>query len=194
MVNHTEDIISWDIDVSLLTNKHIAKQIVLVFSLAILFTITIIFLIELFSGSITPDFLIALAKIFLLLTAIITVLTILGVFLAMGNRYSYTFTLDPQKGISERPQTRQRSKNFIINSLLVLLGLLAKNPTAAGTGILSQSRQEQFVNWKSINAIKTDPRNRAITLKRNRRTLMVVFCHPDNYETVAGLIRSKIQE
>ncbi len=192
MVIHTEDMISWDIDVSLLTNKYIAKQIVFVFSLAILFAITVIFLIEVFSGSITSDFLIALAGIFLLLVAIITVLTILGVFLFMGNRYSYTFTLDPQKGVFEKPQTRQRSKNFIVNSLLVLLGLLAKNPTAAGTGILSQSRQEQFVDWKSVDNIKVDPRNRVITLKKNRRTLMVVFCRPENYETVASIIQGKV--
>jgi len=53
-----------------------------------------------------------------------------------------------------------------VNSLLVLLGLLAKNPTAAGYGILSQSRQEQFVDWKSVDNVKADPHNRAITLKK----------------------------
>lgn len=51
---------------------------------------------------------------------------------------------------------------------------------------------EQFVDWKSVDNIKADPRNRAITLKKNRRTLMVVFCRPDNHEIVAGAIRNKV--
>ncbi len=50
MVNHDVDVIYWDIDVSLPTNKYIARQIVFVFSLAILFAIAVIFLLIYFQG------------------------------------------------------------------------------------------------------------------------------------------------
>lgn len=192
MSSDKKELISWEIDVSLLNNKHIVKQIIFVFSIAILFTILVIFFIELFSGSLTWSFLVTLAKIFLLLVAIIAVLAVLGVFLVMGNRYSYAYTLDPDRGIWERPQVRQRRKNFIINSLLVILGLFAKTPSAAGAGVLAQSRQEQFVKWEDVNKLEIDPRNNTVALKKNRRVLMVVFCHPDNFEAVAGQVQTRV--
>lgn len=184
--------ISWDIDIPLLTNKHIARQIVLVFSLAILFTLTILFLVELFSGGLTWDFIAALLRIFLLLVVIFTALTFLGVYLFMGNCYYYTFTLEPQKGICEKPQNKQQKSNLLVNSLLLVAGLLTKNFSAAGAGALAHSRQEQFVTWKEISKVENDPQNYTITLKRNKRTLMIVFCHPDNYQTVSEIIQSKV--
>ena len=184
--------ISWDIAIPVLTNKHIARQIVLVFSLAILFVIIVLFLIELFSGGITWEFIAALFRIFLLLVSIITVITFLGVYLFMGNRYYYTFTLDPQNGIWEKPQQRQRKKNLIVNSLLLFGGLLTRNFSAAGSGALSQSRQEQFVAWKDINLVEYEPSSYTITLKNNKRTLMIVFCHPDNYQVVSEIIQAKV--
>ncbi len=184
--------ISWDIEIPVLTNKNIARQIVLVFSLAILFTLTVIFLIELFSGNITWDFIAALFRIFLLLVVIITLLTFLGVYLFMGNRYYYTFILDPQKGIWEKLQNRQQKNNFMVNSLLMVAGLLTKNFSAAGAGAISQSRQEQFIAWKDISRVESELSGHTITLKKNKRTLMTVFCHPDNYQAVSEVIQSKV--
>lgn len=184
--------ISWDIDIPVLTNKHIARQIVLVFSLAILFTLTILFLVELFSGGITWEFIAALMRVFLLLVVIITVLTFLGVYLFMGNRYYYTFTLEPNKGIWEKPQNKQQKNNLLVNSLLLFTGLLTKNFSAAGAGALAHSRQEQFVAWRDVNRVENDPANHTIILKKNKRTLMTVFCHPDNYQAVSEIIQSKL--
>ena len=192
MSSSDKDIISWEIDVSLINNKYIARQIITVFGLAILFVLVILFLIELFSGTLNLVFLLNLLKIFLLLVAIIAVLTVLGVFLVMGNRYSYRYTLDPDKGIWEKPQAGQRKKNSLVNSFVIFLGLLAKNPAAAGAGVLAQSRQEQHIKWKDINQVEIDPRKQVIVLKKNKITRMIVFCLPDNYEKVAGLIKAKV--
>ncbi len=191
-MNNNVEKLSWDIDIPVITNKHIARQIVLVFSLAILFVLFVLFLIELFSGGITWEFITTLFRIFLLLVVIITVITFLGVCLFMGNRYYYTFTLDPQKGIWEKPQNRQHKRNFLVNSLLLVGGLLTRNFSAAGAGALAQARQEQFVAWKDINRVENDPPNHTITLKKNKRTLMIVFCKPANYQAVSGIIQSKV--
>ena len=192
MGSSDKDIISWEIDVSLLNNKYIARQIIIVFSLAILFVLLVLFLIELFSGTLSLSFLLNLFKIILLLVAIFSVLTVLGVFLVMGNRYNYRYTLDPEKGIWEKPQAGQRRKNSIVNGLLVFFGLMAKNPAVAGAGVLAQSRQEQHIKWKDINKVETDPRKKVVVLKKNNRTRIIVFCLPDNFDKVAELLKAKV--
>ena len=192
--NKKEGAISWDIDVSILSNKHIFKQVFIGVILAMLFTVTIILLIQIFSGDFTWDFLVTLLQIFLFLVVLFMVMIVLGVIIFMGNRYDYNFSLDPDKGIWEKPQERQGKKNNLINTLAIFLGILSKNPSVSGAGLIAQSRQKQFVGWKDVNKIEKNPRDKVIKLKRNSRTLMILFCHPENYDEVLKIIERKVYE
>ncbi|RQD78322.1 MAG: hypothetical protein D5R97_00585, partial [Candidatus Syntrophonatronum acetioxidans] len=185
--------LSWDIDVPILTNKYIFNQVFIGVILAVVFAVTIILLIQIFSGDFTWDFLVFILQIFLSMVVLFMVMIALGVIIFMGNRYDYNFSLDPDKGIWEKPQKRQQKRNSLVNTLLIFLGILSKNPSASGAGVIAQSRQKQFVRWKDVNKIEKDPRDRVIILKRNSRTLMIIFCLPENYEEVLNIIERKVQ-
>ncbi len=183
---------SWDVDVSILSSSHIMKQVAIGMGLAILFTMAVIFFIQLISGDMSLEFLAFLGKLFFALVGIFAFLITAGVLIFLGNRYEYTFTLD-DRGIKEETRPRQRRRNSMINGLLLILGFLSKNPAAMGAGAMAQSRQKQFLRWKDINGLESDDRQRVIVLKRNKRTLMLVFCNPDNYEDVSRALREKVE-
>jgi len=191
--NEKESAISWDIDVSILSNKHIFKQVFIGVILAVFLTVTIILLIQIFSGDFTWDFLVIILQIFLSMVALFMVMIGLGVILFMGNRYKYNFSLDPDRGIWEKPQARQQKKNNLANILAIFLGILSKNPSVSGAGLIAQSSQKQFVWWKDVNKIEKNARDKVIKLKRNSRTLMIIFCLPGNYDEVLKTIERKVQ-
>lgn len=187
-----DPIITWDIDISILSNTPVMKQLLFVIVISIVFVVALMFVIGLLDGDMSLEYLAFLGKLFLIMAGIFAVLILLGVLLVMGNRYGYTFTLD-SIGIAEATHSRQYKRNTIINALLVIVGLLSGRPAAAGAGILAQSRQKQFLRWKDIDQAVVDSRRKTVTLKKNRRIRMIVFCTMDNYEPVSKLILEKTQ-
>lgn len=175
--------ITWDISVSILTNTIILKQLVIAFGIAIFLLVLFMFFLGLIDGTLDLEYFAFLGKLFLYMFLGFCILTALGVLLLMGNRYGYTFTLD-SKGIMEAAQPSQYRRNTFLNTLLVILSFFARNPGTMGAGVLAQSRQKQYIKWKEINKVEADPRRKAIILKKNRLTSMVVFCHTENFDTV----------
>lgn len=186
-----EEKITWEIDVPILTDGVIMKQLLFVIALSIVFVLVLLLLIGLFTGDMNLEYLAFLGKLFLIMAAIFAALLLIGVLLLMGNRYGYTFTLD-SGGIGEATHSRQYKKNTIMNLLLVIAGLLSGRPAAAGAGILAQARQKQYLRWKDIDQAALDSRRKTVVLKKNRRTRMIVFCTTANYEAVSKLILDKI--
>ena len=179
--------ITWDIGISILSNPIILKQLAIAFGLAIFLLVLFMFILGLIDGTLDREYFAFLGKLFLYMFLGFCILTILGVLLLLGNRYGYTFTMD-SSGIMEAAQPSQYRRNTFLNTLLVILSFFARSPGTMGTAVLAQSRQKQFVHWKDINMVEADPRRKAIILKKNRLTRMVVFCHAENYDTVYDVI------
>ncbi len=183
----------WDIDVSILTNRFIFKELAKAMSISIFITITIVILImlpEIRSGnfhtnaSVYND-----TKYALTLIGLVFVLTILFIFVYYGNRYMLSYHLD-SKGISTKNQEQQSRKNNKISYLLILAGLLARNPTTAGIGFLSGSYQDQNISWRSIRKATFYPENNTVVLSSAYGSKCIVFCNSKNYENVSAFIRS----
>ncbi|MCQ1537295.1 hypothetical protein FTO70_16775 [Methanosarcina sp. KYL-1] len=193
MSNNYENGIKWDIDTSILTNKFILKELSRVLGIAVLGTVTIVFLIILPSilgghfysdGTNLSGF-----KYALMLIGLLFLLTALFIFAYYGNKYELTYVVD-EGGVETLTRTGQKKKNSTVNFLLIILGLLFRNPTAAGTGFLANAGQNQVMKWRDVKKVTFYPRSNTIVLSGGYGIKSIVFCTGDNYGPVSSRVSS----
>jgi len=187
--------IRWTITTRILSSPVLVKQILLGILISSFLPVFVLFVIELLDpySRLSPSFLQVLVHVFLIVLGILTGCVLIGVLLVMGNRYEHEYSAD-DKGIVEKAAKKQYRRNTIVNGLLVGLGLLMKQPGAAGAGVLAQSRQAQYLKWKDVDGYSVDPHRRTIVLIRGRRVRMIVYCLPENYDSVAERVSKKIRQ
>jgi len=193
----TKNAIKWDIDVSILTNRFILKELLKVLGIATFITVAIVFLITLpsiLSGDFHSNSSNARdMKYALTLIGLLFALTALFIFVYYGNKYMLSYNMD-SKSVRTISRTEQRSKNSKLNFLLVIIGLLARNPRAAGAGFLASSHQDQNIKWKNIKKATYYPDSSTVTLSAGYGEKSIIFCTEDNYGEVSGFIRSMCSE
>ena len=70
-----------------------------------------------------------------------------------------------------------------------MAGALARKPGVAGAGLIAASSEAMATRWAGIRRAVYDPRRRNITLRNRWRTIIVLYCTPENYEAVAAAVR-----
>ncbi|MDP2989699.1 MAG: zinc-ribbon domain-containing protein [Kiritimatiellota bacterium] len=171
--------LQWEAKLHLIRNAVVLKQ------LAFAFGIPVILIFILFLVLAWPIDLQALQQAFtivLIVAGILLTLGLIAVGLVYGGGYKYQYWLDEQ-GIKARPFGRTAKINTIANFLLIFSG----RPGRAGIGILAQSRQVEYVAWKNVDGVTAQPDQKTITLRKGKRTLMVVACDDTHYEAVLQL-------
>lgn len=186
------DSIKWDIDVSILTNRFILKELLKAFGIATLFTAALVLLITL-PSILSGDFVgnssnLRDTKYALILIGLLFVFTVLFIFAYYGNKYMLSYSLDSSVA-STLTRTEQRSRNSKLNFLLIIVGLLARKPLAAGSGMLASSHQDQDMKWKKVKKATFYPSSSTITLKAGYGEKSIVFCTEENYDMVAEFVR-----
>ena len=182
---YNDGIIQWEISVSLFRNIVILKE--LGFALGIPFWLLILILFIISGGDISIDGI----GYPLLFIGIFLVLGFLFLLLIYRGKYAAGYVIDT-KGILNYTQEKQAKRNKIINSLLAVVGILSGKPSAAGAGILAQSRQSVLVKWKNIRKVKVYPNSNCIVVKGGFAEKIAVFCNDDNFEYVKSIILSKV--
>jgi len=122
--------------------------------------------------------------VFILTTGIMFGLFVLTSLL-LGNRQGARFTVGP-KGVEYHAEKRERS----MNRLVVLVGLLARNPTTAGAGTLAMTRERLFLPWESIHRVVVHRRERVISLHNSWRTVLRLHCPPELFDEVVAAVES----
>ncbi len=117
------------------------------------------------------------------LIGLLIFLTWLFIMAVYRGKYEAEFVLD-DKGVLCRTQAKQAKKNRIVNTMIVALGLLSDKPTAAGAGMLAQSRQEVFLRWKRITKVKYKPKSNTILLRGGWTENIALFCAAENYSQI----------
>ena len=110
---------------------------------------------------------------------------------AFGGQYAVTFDMD-EKGITCKSQDRYKKKSKMIGFLTVILSIFSKNPTAAGAGLLSQTRHTARIKWADINKVKYYPKYRTILVKENALNTLGIFCTKENYPVVESYIKKRL--
>jgi len=190
--NH-ENEIKWDTDVSILSNKFILNELLKVLGIAVSVTVLIVSLIVLPSildnqfysdGTNLSGF-----KYALMLIGLLFLLTALFIFAYYGNKYELTYIMD-EKGVETLTRAGQKRKNSRVNFLLIILGILFRNPTAAGTGFLANAGQGQVMKWKDVTKVTFYPRSNTVVVSGGYGIKSIIFWTGDNYGPVSSGVRS----
>lgn len=180
-MNSMQEVLQWEIKVSIFKNSVILKQL----GLAIGIPFGLIALIIAISSKRSRDNIYALGLI-----AALLILTWLLIMIAYRGKYEVEFVVD-NNGVLCRTKAKQAKRNRVINSLTVMLGLLSDKPTVAGAGLLAQSRQEVFIRWSQFTKVKYKQKSHTVLMRSGWTEQIALFCTQDNYDLVERLIRQK---
>lgn len=114
----------------------------------------------------------------------LAVLFVLVALLFFGNRMTQRFTLDPQ-GVRSEVVDRKATGAA---RLLILLGLVTGRPGAVGTGLIAAGDRTRALTWAEVGRVRCDPRRHTVALGNSWRTVVILFCTPENYDTVAAAV------
>ncbi len=185
--------LEWDVDVSILTNRFILLEVRRALTIASLFAaviISTIMLPSLMDGSISsagigtsgPGYPMFMIGLLFLLTAVFIILH-------YGNEYMLSYVVD-EKGVRTVTRKAQRSTNRAANIMLILIGLLSRNPAAAGAGMMATGGNDQSIRWNNVKKVTFYPKHHTIVLRGGYGVRSIIFCTQDTYGTVSSLIRS----
>ncbi len=122
------------------------------------------------------------------LTAGLAVLSGLVCLVIFRNRMHMRFSLDAKAAEAEVIDTRAKKANTVA----VVLGILARKPGLAGAGLMAQSSMNQKAAWKAVAKARFHPAWRTVSLSNGWRTVLNLFCTPENYDVVAAAVREAL--
>ncbi|NLZ20376.1 MAG: hypothetical protein GXY24_09000 [Bacteroidales bacterium] len=133
-----------------------------------------------------------MGKAMLLVLGILAVLTFLGVLLLSalyGGRYVVLFEMD-ENGVKHIQQPRQFKKARALGAVATLVGLAAKQPAAAGAGMLSTARNSSMSEFKNVRSVKA--RRRLHLIKVNQLfDKNQVYVRDEDFDFVYDYIKSR---
>lgn len=169
---------TWEISVPIFKNSLILKQ--LMFAVGIPFGTLLVYLIAIggYYGA--------------LLVALTLFLTVVFVQVVYRGTYDVQYVVN-KKGVRCAYQEKQRKKNNFINSLLLFVGLFTGKPTYAGTGVLANARQDEFIAWKKVVKVKYLDHKRIIVVKAGYLDHITIFCEKDSYDKIKDFVENNIK-
>ncbi len=178
--------ISWTIDVPLINNPYILRNVGLglAVALAIFFSITggIFGYAGGWNGVKQALLFTAGLAVFFLVVSVFTLWVVLG------NRYRMEFSLDEQAIIIASRSSRAHTAH----RLALILGMLARNPAAVAAGAGAVSGETVSLAWKNARGFTAHPEKQTIIIKRKFLPSLYIFCLPQNYAAAAQYVSDKI--
>ncbi|ABY35981.1 MAG TPA: hypothetical protein DEF43_12850 [Chloroflexus aurantiacus] len=170
--------LTWTARLSLLRNRLIFKQTLLVFGIAILALGLLIFLI-----SEENRWLITL-QVMGITTGIIAGLLVIVVGLLALIGYEQQFVLDTT-GV--RSTLSGRTKLFF--RTVRIASLLSGQVTAMGSGLVM--RTSDHIRWQDVERVEVDRQQRVLTLYRKRGAPFLLVCGPEQFNTVCAIVQQQ---
>ena len=110
---------------------------------------------DLLSGQSVAEVFSDVWTLYLILTGILLVLCLIGYFvyaIIMGGKYIVSFEMDEEK-IVHMQMEKQYDKATILGEITALTGAFTNNPTVAGVGLLSMSKQSSTSEFSKVKKI-----------------------------------------
>ena len=176
------DTLTWETDVSLLTTPLIVRQMLGVAVgggavMALLMTF-------IFATTGEWDAIAPILTVAAFVTLGVALLMFVVTIVFFGGRLRVRYAVDRDGVTSETIDRRARRAN----RLALVVGLLGRNPSVAGAGLLAQARSVEFVAWDDVRAATIDPRRRTITLRDAWRPVMLIACDPASFEPLRARV------
>jgi len=184
-VNQEKNLLSWQVEISLINNRFIIWNVVKGSLLSLLLLFVILGLIlgftDVMRGLKTAFIACLWTGLFIVFISIFTLLVVLG------NKYPLEFIIN-EEGIIMKSQSRRAKA---AHRLAFILGLLGKSSAAMASGALGKSGEIAVCGWKEIDSVKLYPDKRVVAARQNFIQTMYVFCTESNFQQVANLIKEK---
>jgi hypothetical protein len=184
--NAARPAIEWEARVPLATNRRVLRDMALAFGLgsAIAYLLVAVALVAQGEwGALKP-----LAIGFAAAGAGLFLLGLLVMLLIFGNRMTMRFRVDAAGAAAMTVDRRAR----IANRLAIVAGALARKPGVAGAGLIAAGGETMATRWAGVRRAVYDPGARAIALRNRWRTVIVLYCAPENYDEVAETVRAHL--
>ncbi len=178
--------IEWDMRVPLATNRRIVGDMALACGLGAVIAFLFVAVVLGAQGewrSLKP-----LAIGFAAAGAGFFVLGVLVMLVVFGNRMTMRFRVDAEGAVASTVDRRAR----IANRLAIVAGVLARKPAVAGAGLIAAGTEKAATRWTGVRRAVFDPGARRIGLRNRWRTVIVLYCTPENYEAVAAAVRAHL--
>ena len=171
--------IEWDIDVSLLGQPSMIAMFlkIIVLSAALMGGLVIFLSFVLGdAGMIAP-----VLKLTAVSAAIISALLLFVVLVVFRNRMTMSYVVDIRGARVRTVDRRAR----LGSKAAIVAGVLTGKPGVLGAGLLAESSSDQDVAWRAVHSVACSPKWRTVSLANAWRTVMVLYCLPENYDEVA---------
>jgi hypothetical protein len=178
--------LSWESDVSLLTNPLIVRQMALVVGGGGAIMATLLSFIFAATGeweAIPP--ILAVAA---LVTVGLAVLMLTVTLVVFGGRIRVRYHVD-RDGVTWETIDRRALR---ANRLAILAGILGRSPGVAGAGMLAQARSIEFVAWDDVHAADVDARRRSVTLRDAWRPVMLIVADAASFEALRDRVAAHL--
>jgi hypothetical protein len=178
----TDSRIVWDYDIPLVTNRFIMQDVAKVLVLTFAIMSAMFMLIGISQG--VDEFLRLLPVIPMFGVCVlgIGVLMVLVMLIIYRNRFHCRFTVDSE-GVSYDVTSAQKTANLAV----IVLGIVTAKPGMAGAGFLARAQESVSYDWASVHRVDVFPRHRAVCIRNSWRTLLGIYCTPENYDAVAAV-------
>lgn len=174
---------SWDFAFPLLTNPFVLLD----FAKLIFFTYLLIFLLMgttfLVMGHVED--LPPILLLFAYCMAGFAVLCVLIMLIVFGNRCQTHFEVGPECAFAAMTS----APGLTANRLAVTLGRIAGSAGTTGAGLLAQSQERIWMPWEHVYHVGEHPRHGVIVLSNSWRTVVRLYCTPQDYPHVIELVR-----
>ena len=179
--SHTESL-QWDIDVTLLTNRHMLTALAKAMLGAGGLVVALVSLLLGFQGAWH-----AIPGVSALLFGISIGLFALGLVVMafpFNNRLASRFSIDAE-GVHLVVTDRTARAG---NRLAFWMGLALGSGATAGSGMLAATQEKQSLRWGGAFRAIAEPATRSIAFRNGWRTLLRVYCRPDNFSIVVDRV------
>ncbi|RQD82065.1 hypothetical protein D5R95_07700 [Methanosalsum natronophilum] len=188
--DQAQEPITWTAKVPIIDSV-ILKQIVFAVFLASLFVLIILLVIDYRNYL---DYLLVFAGLFSFLLILLGVSAGVLHLITRGG-FMTEFKVDKVGVYSEQGKTSQKLGQLaIIGGILgIPAGNRSAGMTTAGAGLISRSRESEFMGWTEMrNAVIYRDKRMIQVNRKSRFTPMLLKCTPDNFDTVSHYIRTKV--
>lgn len=185
----------WTYKLHMLKTSSIISEVFWALLITCLITWFIVFCLLLFSGEMSWEQFFASLGMIVLVLAILCVLCIpayLIVAAMYGWYYIIRFTMD-EDGITHEQLPRQMKKAQTLGCIVALVGLLAKRPTTAGSGMLAASHSQLYSRFTHVKSVKAKRRQHLIRVNETLTRNMIYVCDED-YDFVYDYISSRCKK
>lgn len=172
--------IAWSIDVSLLGQPSMLGAFAKVILLSSSLMGGLLIFLSLVLGN--RDMVGPLLGLTAISAGVISVLLLFVVLAFFRNRMSMSYAVDAR---GARSAVDDRRARFGARAAIVA-GVLGGKPGVAGAGLLAETSASQEIAWRAVRSVACSPRWRTVKLANAWRTVMVLYCLPENYEAVAA--------